>query len=106
MIHDSDSIWLLISVVWAGVLVTALLLGSLFSVILSLVKSGPGDFCPRWGRFFCLPPQSSSVARRRFAEKKQDRSPAPDDEAFSSGQRNGFETKTRLDSPAQNGGHL
>jgi hypothetical protein len=33
MIHDSDSLWLLISVLWAALLLAALLLGSLFFVI-------------------------------------------------------------------------
>jgi hypothetical protein len=33
MIRDSDSLWLAISVAWAALLLTALLLGSLFFVI-------------------------------------------------------------------------
>jgi hypothetical protein len=33
MIHNSDSLWLSISIVWAALLLAALLLGSLFFVI-------------------------------------------------------------------------
>jgi hypothetical protein len=35
MIHDSDSLWLSISVLWAALLLAALLLGSLLFVILN-----------------------------------------------------------------------
>jgi hypothetical protein len=55
MIHNSERLWLSISVVWAATL-AALLLGSLFFVISNGRKTAqPGQ--NRWGRFFCLPPQ-------------------------------------------------
>jgi hypothetical protein len=41
MIHNSDSLWLSISVAWAALLLAAVLLGSLFFVISNSRKKAP-----------------------------------------------------------------
>jgi hypothetical protein len=62
MTHNSDNLWLSISVVWAALLHRSAVTWFAVLCYFELMKKGPSMGKNRWGRFFCLPSQTSGLA--------------------------------------------